>query len=118
MADGLQMEFFKFVMKKMNFLKLSLPAFMLLAMISCNNEPLATDNPSGADESFDMLKADKKLENPYTVLNMKKAFEAIKPKMVNSQFAKNASDFDIETSHRYVKIMPANEEQESLMKSD
>ncbi|PCJ97091.1 MAG: hypothetical protein COA50_05485 [Flavobacteriaceae bacterium] len=53
-----------------------------------------------------------KLENPYSVINMKKAWESLSK---NSKISKNGK---IETTHLYVKFMPKTEMELSILKKD
>ncbi|WP_144960600.1 hypothetical protein [Gillisia sp. Hel_I_86] len=56
----------------------------------------------------------KKLENPYSVTNMKKAYDNLKNK------SKNANNFnlDIKATHLYIKFIPKSEEELSILKMD
>ncbi len=68
-----------------------------------------------------ILPGAKKLENPYTVKNMKIAFENIQEKVNDDQLlAKgdnaNPPELEIKTSHYYVKFKPTTEEQEGIIK--
>lgn len=93
-----------------------------IAIISCNNEPdlsIGETEKAGAYREKDyFLKLGHKLENPYSVKNMKRALDSVKAKMTISKTAKSASEFDIETSHLYVRIEPKNAEEEALLKRD
>lgn len=93
-----------------------------IAIISCNNEPdlsIGETEKAGAYREKDyFLKLGHKLENPYSVKNMKRALDSVKAKMTISKSAKSASEFDIETSHIYVRIEPKNAEEEALLKRD
>jgi len=90
----------------------------LVLMASCNNDPISTEETSAVREKDYYLKLGKKLENPYSLKNMKRALDSVKSKMTISKTAKSTSDFDIETSHLYVKIEPKNATEEALMKKD
>lgn len=87
-------------------------------MASCSDEPISTEITTSAREKDYYLKLGRKLENPYSVTNMKRALDSVKAKMIISKTAKSTSDFDIETSHLYVKIEPKNAAEEALMKKD
>lgn len=54
----------------------------------------------------------KQLENPYTVENMRKAYKNIKGSL------KNSTTIDIETTHLYVRCLPANEEEISVLQDE
>jgi hypothetical protein len=91
----------------------------LILLTACNNEPsLEQDSLTITREKDYYLKLGQKLENPYSVTTMKKALEIVKSKMVVSESAKSASEFDIETSHLYVKIEPKDVSEETLLKKD
>ncbi|WP_158730181.1 MULTISPECIES: hypothetical protein [unclassified Flavobacterium] len=102
--------------------KLKIKTLLLLALLSliasCSNDPISTEETSAVREKDYYLKLGKKLENPYSVKNMKRALDSVKAKMTISKTAKSTSDFDIETSHLYVKIEPKNATEEALLKKD
>ena len=62
-----------------------------------------------------------KVVHPYNVNNMKKAWNAISSNVNTSgkaaSFAKS-TDFDVETSHLYIKFIPRNTDQELLLTKD
>jgi hypothetical protein len=102
--------------------KLKIKTLLLLALLSliasCNNDPISTEETSSVREKDYYLKLGEKLENPYSVKNMRRALDSVKAKMTISKTAKSTSDFDIETSHLYVKIEPKNATEEALVKKD
>jgi hypothetical protein len=104
-------------MKKSKIKNLLLLALLSL-IASCNNDPISTEETNTVREKDYYLKLGKKLENPYSVKNMKRALDSVKSKMTISKTAKSTSDFDIETSHLYVKIEPKNATEEALVKKD
>ncbi len=57
------------------------------------------------------------LQNPYSIANMKLALNNLKNKNLDSDFL-NTENFQINTTHLYVKFNPKNEEEEYLLKSD
>lgn len=57
------------------------------------------------------------LENPYSVKNMKLALTNLKNRNKESIYL-NQNNFEINTSHLYVKFKPRNEDEEGLLKSD
>ncbi|MCF6213273.1 MAG: hypothetical protein L3J45_04525 [Flavobacteriaceae bacterium] len=58
----------------------------------------------------------KKLENPYSVENMKKALDNLKKSNVS---AKTSVDgIEVTTTHLYVKFKPKNEDELDILKSD
>ncbi len=58
-----------------------------------------------------LTKLGKKLENPYTVENMRKAQE-------NLRTRGQSSEFNVRTTHLYLKFNPQDEEELDLLKSD
>lgn len=64
----------------------------------------------------------RKLDNPYTVKNMKRAFENIKSKMGEKQIISKNPNIQnylkVGTSHYYIKFKPKTEDQEGIIKSD
>jgi hypothetical protein len=101
-----------------NPLRCSFYCLSLIFLVACNNEPSLSDNQTITREKDYYLKLGQKLENPYSVTTMKKALEIVKSKMSISESAKSTSDFDIETSHLYIKIEPKDATEEALLKSD
>jgi hypothetical protein len=107
-----------FNMKQLVSLNSFFLSIIFLSILSCNTEPLdAADVVTVRDKDY-ILKLGEKLENPYSVTNMKRALDSVKSKMKISKFAKSTSEFDIETSHLYVKIEPKNAAEEALLKRD
>lgn len=70
------------------------------------------------------------LENPYTTLNMKMALDTIKAKVTRGEYKLGSSQaqyrkssnlvdqFNVTTSHRYIKFTPQSEEEIALLKQD
>ena len=104
----------------MNKFKIITLGLFLTTILSCSdnesNEKVNTST-QGREDDY-LLKLGTKLENPYSVKNMRRALDSVKAKMTISKTAKSTSEFDIETSHLYVKIEPKNAEEEALMKKD
>ncbi len=63
-----------------------------------------------------MTELGEQLENPYSVENMKKALQALRPE--NQLKSVAIEDFEIETTHLYVRFLPDNEEQFDVLKKD
>ena len=59
-----------------------------------------------------MLKLGKKLENPYSVDNMKKAWNNI------SSSGRLSEEIEIAPTHYYVKFKPVNEEEREILTDD
>ncbi|RYC52150.1 hypothetical protein [Flagellimonas olearia] len=91
-------------------------AILLLVLTSCEKEVVQTnDSQPIAKEQPDtlrMIKLGKKLENPYSVKNMRKAWQILKEK------SKVSKEGEIETTHWYVKFKPKTEEELSILKAD
>ena len=62
--------------------KLKIKTLLLLALLSliasCNNDPISTEETSAVREKDYYLKLGKKLENPYSIKNMKRALDSVK----------------------------------------
>ncbi|HEX8577381.1 MAG TPA: hypothetical protein VF677_13890 [Flavobacterium sp.] len=100
---------------------LLLGVFLATAITSCNHEP---DEPDNVPQSHkdDYISLGKKLDNPYTVANMRLALENIKKRKasVTSRDEPVLMDpgFDIDPTHLYVEFQPRTEEEEALLKQD
>ncbi|MCP4456448.1 MAG: hypothetical protein GY816_00230, partial [Cytophagales bacterium] len=96
---------------------ISRSAFMavIISVLVFSCQPLDVDPlPAYLSEADmeGMIKLGKKLENPYTVENMQKAWENLKAA------GRVDTDIDITTSHLYLKFMPKTEEELDILKSD
>ena len=67
-------------MKKSKIKNLLLLALLSL-IASCNNDPISTEETSTVREKDYYLKLGKKLENPYSVKNMRRALDSVKAKI-------------------------------------
>ncbi len=90
-------------------------------LLSCQKEDNLDNVQIDDFESIDVLSdktlLGKQLENPYSVENMKRALSELK----SSNTLKSSSldeDFEIETTHLYVRFLPKNEEELDLLKQD
>ena len=63
-----------------------------------------------------MTKLGRKLENPYSVKNMKRALENIKAS--NANFRTDYEDFEIEATHLYVRFEPKTEDELDFIEAD
>jgi len=91
-------------MKKLRFLILIL--FTTLFFQSCQKQNFnEIDNVKNENRIFPT----KKLQNPYSVANMRKAYENI--------YGKDKSS-DIQTTHYYIKFKPKNEDDLTLLEKD
>lgn len=105
-------------MKRLQILNYSFLGLFLALMTSCTHEPISTESTTSAREKDYYLKLGQKLENPYSVTNMKRALDSVKAKMTISKSAKSTSEFNVRISHLYVKIEPKNAAEEALLKRD
>ena len=77
-----------------------------------------TEEKSSLTESYTegMVELGKKLENPYSVENMKKAWEKLKASDRNGLTSRE--EIKITTTHVYLKLKPKNEEELERLKMD
>lgn len=98
------------------FRSIILTAFFFGTIFSCQREEVELIEPEQTQSELPDLssitKLGKKLENPYSVTNMKRAWESLSKK------SKVSKTGDIETTHLYVKFKPKTEEELSLLKKD
>ena len=96
--------------------KLALPVLLLL-LVSCSENGTLEIQPESpiakVQEPEGMMVLGEKLNNPYSVVNMRKAYAALSP-----QTKSGISDDDISATHRYVKFIPKTEDELSLLKTD
>lgn len=85
-----------------------------ILICSCHKDDDYLERQNVENSNFENSNGAKKLENPYTVENMRIALENIKKNSNNKQL----SNLEIVTSHYYIKFMPETEEQESIIKRD
>ena len=101
-------------MKKHKFIFLGI--FSLL-ISSCSTDLSSVEESQiGRSQDYN-LHWGKKLENPYSVKNMKQALLNVKQKLGQPQ-SKSGEDFSIETTHLYVKFNPQSLEEEKLLQED
>ncbi len=115
------------IMKKNNF------RFLTVTMIgiqfySCQNgievtgQPALTLNEKLASKSHRKIILGKKLENPYSVKNMRLALKSLKEKQKNSSKSYSAKtlndDLDIQVTDYYVKFWVENYNQKNLLLAD
>jgi hypothetical protein len=106
-------------MNKFKKLNLLLGVVLLTAVTSCNNEPNLSETVSQS-KNENWIKEGQKLENPYSVKNMKLALQNLRTKKTTSKITESAIDdgFEIEASHLYVKFEPKTEVEEAVLKQD
>lgn len=90
---------------------------LVFAMVSsCETEPDIKEEYLHPEDAIGMTKLGKKLENPYSVENMRRAYLNIRSSKVNGRTFDE--EVDIATTHRYLKFMPKNEEELAILKLD
>lgn len=83
---------------------------LLLALMSCHSDPLASPGASRAPEGaiyHDMIQLGEKLEDPYTVENMTKAVMSLYP---------TKARVNIQATDLYVKFLPKDNDQMQTLK--
>jgi len=106
-------------MKTMKKLNMTVFLALLIAMSGCekdniNDEPITEPKESQFYEG--MIQLGKKLENPYTVENMRKAYNNIKD---DSQLkSANITESDIEVTHLYVRFLPKSDRDYAKLLND
>lgn len=85
---------------------------------------------SNVQNNLERYKGGQQLDNPYTTLNMQMALDTIKAKVARgeyklvsrqAQYRKSSNlvdQFNVTTSHRYIKFTPQTEEEVALLKQD
>ncbi len=102
---------------KQKFKSIALGLFLATVVSSCSeNEPNSTNSTVASEEKGVATQLGEKLDNPYSVANMKKALANLRKSKLNAKIV--ADDFEITTTHLYVKFTPKNEEELDLIKSD
>jgi hypothetical protein len=106
-------------MNKFKKLNLLLGVVLLSAITSCNNEPNLSETVSQS-KNEDWIKLGKKLENPYSIKNMRLALQNLKAKKTSltSREAPIDADFDVEPNYLYVEFQPQTEAEEAVLKQD
>lgn len=96
---------------------LNLVLIAFFATTSCSKEPhFFKENILDEDNNptyIEKMVLGKQLTNPYSVENMQKAYEALSPST-----KADIQDGLISTTHRYIKFIPKNEDELSLLKLD
>jgi hypothetical protein len=102
--------------KKLN---LVLGVILLSAILSCANEPNLQETVSRS-KNEDWIKLGTKLENPYSIKNMRLALQNLKAKKTSltSREAPIDADFDVEPNYLYVEFQPQTEAEEAVLKQD
>jgi hypothetical protein len=91
-------------------------AMLIMGAFSCqkeeNSNPIKT--PTNHQSSEGMTKVGKQLENPYSVENMRKAWNNVKASNSNLR----TEEIEITTTHLYVKFKPKDELELAILKRD
>lgn len=106
-------------MNKFKKLNLLLGVVLLSAITSCNNEPNLSETISKS-KNVDWIKMGKKLENPYSIKNMRLALQNLKAKKASSTSKEVPIDleFDVMPNYFYVVFQPQTEAEEAVLKQD
>jgi len=96
--------------------------------LNFQDESLIENDKSNQLKSSENFKGAKKLKNPYSLKNMQKALENVKKNIKSKKIKvkgkssqrleESIIDFEIGTSHYYVKLTPQNADEENVIKSD
>jgi hypothetical protein len=92
-------------------------ATMILGMTGCQTDEMEAGKAPAEKldtEGMVMTKLGKKLENPYTVANMQKAYE----NLLSNPNARVAAELNIEANHYYVRFFPRSKEEIDLLEAD
>ncbi|KVV16444.1 hypothetical protein [Flavobacterium sp. TAB 87] len=106
-------------MNKIKKLNLLLGVALLTTIVSCSNEPNLSVTESQSKQE-DWVKLGKKLENPYSIKNMRLALKNLKAKKssLTSREAPIDAGFDVEPNYLYVEFEPKTEAEEAVLKQD
>ncbi len=102
-------------------LKLNIAVFLalLIAISGCQKDDIVTEpmtEPVESQFQEGMIQLGKKLENPYTVENMRKAYQTLS---VNSQLkSATVTESEIDVTHLYVRFLPKTDEEYALLLND
>lgn len=100
-----------------------------ICLTSCNDDQDFNTSNTNVLET-NRYEGGTQLENPYTTANMKMALDTIKAKVARGEYSlqpnqamrKSSSSlldqFNVSTSHRYIKFTPQNEDDIALLKQD
>ena len=106
-------------MNKFKKLNLLFGVILLTAITSCSNEPNLSETESQSKRE-DWIKLGKKLENPYSIKNMRLALQNLKAKKASTTSREAPIDlsFDVEPNYLYVEFQPQTEAEEAVLKQD
>jgi len=94
-------------------LKWQLLPILVIAVFSCKQKDDVLPN-SGDKENGEMTQLLGKLENPYSVSNMQKAYNNLQ----NSNARTATDELEITTTHLYIKFKPKNNQELEILKDD
>jgi hypothetical protein len=106
-----------------NALKFVVLTLLGIMIYSCQNENDLTtqiEEPINLNEQDGLKKMilGKKLENPYSVENMKKALNNLKQSKSFAKRKGTSDNLEITTTHLYIRFKPVNEEELNLIERD
>ena len=106
-------------MNKFKKLNLFYGVVLLSAIFSCTDEPNLQETASQS-KNEDWIKLGKKLENPYSIKNMKLALQNLKAKNAKLTSKEVSIDpgFGIVPNYLYVEFQPQTEAEEAVLKQD
>lgn len=102
-------------------LRLNIAVFLvlLIAISGCQKDDILTEPITETEESQfqeGMIQLGKKLENPYTVENMRKAYQNLSG---NSKLkSANINESEIDVTHLYVRFLPKTDEEYAILLND
>ena len=124
-------------MKSLTYSKLFTFALVTTLLFSCQKDEFSDTTPesettekpiiqTAEDDVLPQIKLGKKLENPYSVANMKRAYESLKEKRALATASSSSSvaalstdqDIQIETTDYYVKFWIETDEQKNMLIAD
>ena len=92
------------------FKMIALGLFLATVVSSCSdNEPNSEDGTTSREQKGVATQLGRKLENPYSVKNMKKALENLKKSKLGAKMA--TEDLEIVATHLYIKFTPKTEQE-------
>ena len=102
---------------KQKFKMIALGIVLTTIVFSCSeNESISKDSAISREEKGVAIELGKRLENPYSVSNMKKALANLRKSEQSAKMA--ADDFEITATHLYVKFTPKNEQELDVLMVD
>lgn len=104
----------------LKFLVLTLIGIMIYSCQNENDFTTQVEEPINLNEQDGLKKMilGKKLENPYSVENMKKALNNLKQSKSYAKRKGTSDNLEITTTHLYIRFKPVNEEELNLIERD